>query len=131
MKPISKARHSVSTRQSRFAAIFLPRCLLLCLPAILAPGLGAQSPNADPAGTWKGELGEGAAKLHLVITITKSANGEFSGELESVDQGATLPMDNITLKADLLRFEVKAVGGIYEGTLNPAKTGIAGTWTQS
>jgi len=131
MKPTSKARLSVSTHQTLFATSFLAACLLLCLTTLLAAGLAAQSPNADPAGTWKGELGEGAAKLHLVITITKSPNGEFSGELNSVDQGATLPMDNITLKADLLRFEVKAVGGIYEGKLNSAKTEIAGTWTQS
>ena len=83
------------------------------------------------AGTWKGELGAGAAKLRVVLTITKLAGGEFSGQLVSVDQGATLPMENITLKADAVRFEVKAVGGLYEGTLNGARTAVDGTWIQA
>jgi len=131
MKTISKVRHFVPTRRTPFITTFLAVCTLLCLATLLAAGLAAQSPNTDLAGTWKGELGEGAGKLHLVITITKSADGAFSGELESVDQGATLPMDSITLKTDQVRFEVKAVGGLYEGKLNPARTEIAGTWTQS
>jgi murein DD-endopeptidase len=82
------------------------------------------------AGTWKGELGEGDGKLHIVLTITKTASGEFSGQLQSVDQGATIPMENVTLKGDAVRFEVKAVGGVYEGTLNAARTEFAGSWTQ-
>lgn len=131
MKQISKAHYSVPLPRTPFATTFLALCILLCLTTFLAAGRTAQSPNTDLAGTWKGELGEGAAKLHLVLTITKSANGEFSGELNSVDQGATLPMDNIILKADLVRFEVKGVGGLYEGKLNSARTEITGTWTQS
>lgn len=131
MKQISKAHYSVPSRRTPFATTFLALCILPCLTTFLAAGLTAQSPNTDLAGTWKGELGEGAAKLHLVLTITKSANGEFSGELNSVDQGATLPMDNIILKADLVRFEVKAVGGLYEGKLNSGRTEIAGMWKQS
>lgn len=130
MKHNSKAHDSVPTPRTPFATTFRVVCILLCLMTVLAAGLIAQSPNVDLSGTWKGELGEGGAKLHLTLTITKSANGEFSGELNSVDQGSTLPMDNITLKTDLVRFEVKAVGGIYEGKLNSARTEIAGTWTQ-
>jgi len=90
----------------------------------------AAKANNDLAGTWKGELGPGAGKLHIVLTITKAADGAFSGQLNSVDQGAVIPMENITLKGDAVRFEVKAVGGLYEGTLNAARTEFAGTWTQ-
>ncbi len=85
----------------------------------------------DLAGTWKGELGEGAGKLHIVLTIIKLTGGEFSGQLNSVDQGATLPMENVILKGDAVRFEVKAVGGLYEGKLNAARMEFAGTWTQT
>ncbi|HEY6384171.1 MAG TPA: M23 family metallopeptidase, partial [Candidatus Acidoferrum sp.] len=87
--------------------------------------------DGDLAGSWKGELGEGAEKLHIILTITKLAGGEFSGQLQSVDQGATIPMENVTLKGDAVRFEVKAIGGVYEGTLNAARTEFAGTWTQA
>jgi len=117
MKQILKARFLTPLAQSPIGAL-LAACMLGYLTTFLAAGAAAQGANADLAGTWKGELGEGAAKLHLVLTITKASNGEFSGELNSVDQGAKLPMDSITLKADVFRFEVKAVSGVYEGKLN-------------
>ena len=129
MKQILKARFLTPLAQSPIGAL-LAVCMLGYLTTFLAAGAAAQGANADLAGTWKGELGEGAAKLHLVLTITKASNGEFSGELNSVDQGAKLPMDSITLKADVFRFEVKAVSGVYEGKLNSAGTEIAGNWTQ-
>jgi hypothetical protein len=62
------------------------------------------SSAADLAGTWNGQLGEGAQKLRIVLTITKTAIGELSGELVSVDQNATLPVENVTQKDDAVRF---------------------------
>ena len=91
----------------------------------------AAKTETDLAGTWKGELGAGSAKLHIILTITKAADGAFSGQLNSVDQGAMIPMENITLKGDAVRFEVKAVGGLYEGTLNAAHNAVEGSWTQA
>src|SRR5215472_671673 len=129
MKQILQARFFTPLAQSPIGALRAV-CMLGYLTTFLAAGAAAQGANADLAGNWKGELGEGAAKLHLVLTITKASNGRFSGELNSVDQGAKLPMDNIILQADVFRFEVKAVGGVYEGKLNSAGTEIAGTWTQ-
>lgn len=107
------------------ALIFLSTCAFT-----VSTGASAQATNSGLAGTWKGELGAEGAKLHIVLTITKGADGAFSGKLNSVDQGAVIPMDNITLKDDALRFEVKAVSGVYEGKLNSTATEIAGTWTQ-
>ena len=116
----------------RFAT-FVALAVSLVLSAMTPPHAAGQAGKPDDAiaGTWKGELGAGAAKLHIVLTISKAASGELSGQLNSVDQGAVLPMENITLKDDAVRFEVRAVGGLYEGTLNTARTELAGTWTQS
>jgi hypothetical protein len=82
-------------------------------------------------GTWKGVLGGGANQLHIVLTITSRGGGEYSGELNSVDQGAVLPMDAITVNGSAVRFEVRSVGGVYEGKLSADGTQIAGTWTQA
>jgi murein DD-endopeptidase len=124
------AGRSTPLRQkATFVAVVIVAVLSGSLPE-LARGQAA-SPGGDLAGTWKGELGGSAATLHLVLTITKGAGGEFSGRLDSVDQGATLPMENITLKNDSVRFEVKSVGGVYEAKLNAGRTEMAGTWTQS
>ncbi len=114
-------------------ATFVAFAMVIALSAIVPARVAGQTAKADNdlAGTWKGELGEGEARLHIVLTVTKLAGGEFSGQLVSVDQGATIPMENLTLKGDAVRFEVKAVGGLYEGTLNAARTEFAGTWTQT
>ena len=113
-------------------ATYVALAMVLSILALLPCRATAQEAKTDTdlAGTWKGELGAGASKLHVVLTITKLSGGEFSGKLLSVDQGATLPVDNVTLKGDAVRFEVKAVGGLYEGTLNSARNSFEGTWTQ-
>ncbi len=92
-----------------------------------------ESPPAPKGleGKWQGTLGEGARKLRLVLTITKTAEGAFSGTLDSVDQGARLPMENIMVTRGAVRFEVKPVGGVYEGVLRIGQTEMSGTWTQT
>lgn len=114
-------------------ATFVALTIAVALSALIIPRAAGQAGKTGDtlAGTWKGELGEGAAKLHIALTITKLASGEFSGQVVSVDQGATFPMENVSLKGDVVRFEVKAIGGVYEGTLNEGRTEFQGTWTQS
>jgi murein DD-endopeptidase len=120
---------TVSGRIWAWVEALLGVAILAALPC-LALGQDAKTGN-DLAGTWKGELGEGAGKLRVVLTIVKLAGGEFSGQLFSVDQGATLPMENITQTGEAVRFEVKAVGGLYQGTINAARSAVAGTWIQT
>jgi murein DD-endopeptidase MepM/ murein hydrolase activator NlpD len=107
--------------------------VVLCAALLLGAGLTSAQTAAkdDVTGTWRGTLGAGATQLHVALTIIKLANGEYSGELNSVDQGAVLPMDGVTVQGAKLRFEVKPVGGVFEGTLNDAHTEIVGTWTQT
>jgi murein DD-endopeptidase len=116
----------------RFAT-FVALAIAIALSAMAHASAAGQAANtgSDFAGTWKGELGQGDAKLHIVLTITKLAGSEFSGQLQSVDQGATFPLEKVSMKGDVVHFEVKAIGGVYEGTLNAAKTEFAGTWTQA
>src|SRR5262245_20971458 len=68
-------------------------------------------------GVWQGPLEVGGAQLRLVLTITKSGAG-YSGKVDSLDQGATIPIDTITVTGDAVRLELKSVGGVYEGSLN-------------
>jgi murein DD-endopeptidase len=82
-------------------------------------------------GKWEGALGIGATKLRVVVTISKTGAGEYAGSLDSVDQGGTLPLDNIRLDGDTVFFELKALGGVYKGTLSGDGAEITGTWTQT
>jgi murein DD-endopeptidase len=112
-----------------WAAFLMGIAILTALPSC-ATGQAAKT-ESDFSGTWKGELGAGEKKLRITLTIAKIAGGAFSGQLVSVDQNATLPMENISVQGDAVRFEVKAVGGLYEGKLNEARTEVAGTWVQA
>jgi murein DD-endopeptidase len=111
--------------------------LALFLLAILIGGFAlrksraqSKAPAQDAAGTWEGTLGGGANKLRLIVTLAKSGGGIYSGQLNSVDQGATLVIENGTLNDDAIRFEVTRIGGVYEGVLNKQRTQMEGTWTQ-
>jgi murein DD-endopeptidase len=114
---------------SPILALFLLTILILGFAPMkssaqsVAAGEGAE-------GTWEGTLQGGAIKLRLIVTLTKSNGGVYSGELNSVDQGATLVVENGTLNGDAVRFEVDRIGGVYEGVLNKERTEMAGTWTQ-
>ncbi len=87
--------------------------------------------QTDPAvgleGTWEGIL---AGRLHLVVTIYKTNTGNLAGQLDSVDQHATLPIEKASLDGNKVKFEVSRIGGLYEGKMNDKGTEISGSWEQ-
>ncbi|MBL0241524.1 MAG: alpha/beta hydrolase [Chloracidobacterium sp.] len=104
--------------------------LILLLLAGLSWQAFAQTPAKGIEGTWNGTLDAGSAKLRLVVTVTKSEAGVYTGSFESVDQGATIPFDTVTLKGDAVTFESKAAGIVYEAVLNKESTELVGTFKQ-
>ena len=103
--------------------------LMLTILLTLAGQLFGQTRGLD--GTWNGTLDAAGTKLRIVITVTRSDSGAYSGKFESVDQGATVPFDSVTLEGDKARFEVKAAAIVYEAVLNSDRTELNGTFTQS
>ena len=77
-------------------------------------------------GAWNGVLD---ATLHLVLTVQRKGDA-LTGVLDSVDQGAVLPIDRITFDGSKLHFEITGVEGAYDGTLDAAGAKLDGTWTQ-
>ena len=100
---------------------------LACIAGVRAMAQEGPATNGFE-GTWEGILG---GRLHLVVTISKTSTGDLAGQLNSVDQGATLPIEKATLSEGGVRFEVSRIGGVYEGKMNESGTEIAGTWTQT
>jgi hypothetical protein len=83
------------------------------------------------AGTWNGTLAVGAANLRLRLNISKTAAGAATGTMDSLDQGANnIPMSTITHKEGKVRFEVRGIGGVYEGTLAADGSTLSGQWHQ-
>ena len=97
-------------------------------------GLSGQVVGQTPAqgfeGSWQGTLEAGGQKLRLVVTVTKSDAGAYAGKLDSVDQGATIPIDTITVDGDAVRLEIKSPAIVIEGALNKERTELTGKFTQ-
>jgi pimeloyl-ACP methyl ester carboxylesterase len=87
-----------------------------------------------PAGdeeVWEGVLDVGAAKLRLALRISKAADGSLAAVMDSLDQNARgLPVDTIARKDSTLRFEMSAIGAVYEGTIGADGSTVSGTWKQ-
>jgi catechol 2,3-dioxygenase-like lactoylglutathione lyase family enzyme len=93
----------------------------------------AQDVSGELFGTaevWDGELDLGAAKLRLVLKLSPSGGG-LVGRLDSLDQQAlNMPIDRVTLDGSSLRFEMKAIDAVYNGTLSEDGKQISGQWSQ-
>ncbi|HZI48109.1 MAG TPA: hypothetical protein VFD75_09970, partial [Pyrinomonadaceae bacterium] len=90
---------------------------LLTLLFVMGLSFQVFGPAKDFAGSWVGTVEVGGQKLRLVVTVTKSDAGAYAGKLESVDQGATIPIDTITVTGDAVRFEIKSATIVFEGVL--------------
>jgi hypothetical protein len=78
----------------------------------------AAAPTLD--GYWTGVL---AGQLHLALRVKGN-----DAVLDSIDQGAKLPIDTLSIKGAAVHFEIVRVHGSYDGTLAGDK--LDGTWTQ-
>ncbi|HKP36924.1 MAG TPA: alpha/beta hydrolase [Pyrinomonadaceae bacterium] len=82
-------------------------------------------------GIWVGILEVQGLKLRMILRVTQDAAGALSAKLDVPDQGASdLSIDSISLQGETFRFEAKALGLNYEGTLNPTGEEISGTLKQ-
>ena len=94
-----------------------------------------ESPSPErvkpPAGVWQGTLNVGAITLRMVIELKKNDAGEWTGAMDSPDQGAFgIPIDSATFADGILRFESKKVSGKFEGKLAADGKEIVGDWKQ-
>jgi murein DD-endopeptidase MepM/ murein hydrolase activator NlpD len=104
-------------------------------PAAAAPAKAAPAPPGatftDLAGTWQGVMNEGQpSALQADLQLARLPSGEYVGRVAVPAQGVELRASAIIVNGDAVRFEIKQVGGVFEGTVNPAKTSAKGIWTQ-
>ncbi len=88
----------------------------------------SQALAQEAAGDWGGLL---AGQLHVIVHVTKNADGHYGGSLESPDQGAfVLQADNVEVTQDHLGFSIPKLGGRYDGAWNVGQKAWMGTWKQ-
>jgi len=105
--------------------------LTLLLLLGLSSQVFGQTQAKDFEGSWQGTLDAGGTKLRLALTITKSDAGVYAGRLDSLDQGAAIPIDTITVNGDAVRWETKSPSIVFEGAMNKERTELTGTFTQA
>jgi pimeloyl-ACP methyl ester carboxylesterase len=82
-------------------------------------------------GDWAGSLQAGAAQLHLVMHVSKAADGSFKATLDSLDQGVYgIEVSSLTETADAIHLSVGSVGATYEGKISANHQSIDGQWSQ-
>jgi len=115
------------------APAFLAAFIAFLLCTVLCSFRAAAQTDAAPAdivGAWKGDLGQDSAVLHLTLSVIKKSNGEYAAMFDSADQGGQIPASGVTFSGNKFHMEVKAIGGVYEGTLSDDHKALNGTWTQ-
>ena len=122
---IATSRRMTRAGQLSLGLLF---AFLMLLSFVSVPCATAQ--DADITGNWKGELSNDNKTLHLTLSVVKKSSGEYSGMFDSVDQGAQIPASNITFSGNKFRMEVKAISGVYEGTLSDDHNTLNGNWIQ-
>lgn len=97
----------------------------------LSPEQYAQRPDSALQGAWVGRLKVGKNSLRLDLRIAETAPGTFQAEVDSPDQGAMhFPVTSMSYHAPLVEFNLAAMNGRFQGTLNDSADEFAGTWTQ-
>jgi hypothetical protein len=82
----------------------------------------------DISGEWHGSVEvTNDAPLRLALHITN----RNTASVDSADEGVTaLPVDSVEVNGVTLKFEIKSIAGLYEGTVAPDGSRITGTWSQ-
>jgi hypothetical protein len=97
---------------------------------VATPGPKAESATGLE-GYWQGTLQAGMAQLRLLLKVTRTDKGELVAKVDSLDQGANdLPVTKFSLEGSAFHLEMGSLGASFDGTMNGAKSEIAGQWQQ-
>jgi hypothetical protein len=87
---------------------------------------------ANIIGDWQGGLNAGSEIRHLVLHITKDDNGNYTGDVDSVDRGINgILITSMSLDGSKLNFTIEVLRATYTGTVDVDGTSIKGTWSQN
>lgn len=112
-------------------AFFCTMTLLAHAGAAAAQTATAPAPTAAPLGTYSGTLQAGEAQLHLLLHLSKNANGSLRATLDSLEQGVfAIEATSVAFSNSTLKLEVVSVGARFEGKVSPDQESIEGDWSQ-
>src|SRR5207253_543391 len=93
-----------------------------------AAGAGAKKPGdaiASAEGVWQAALEANGLRLRLQLHVSHDDQKQLVAALDSPDLGISgLPAIKVSQKLTVFHFEIPVVDGVFEGTINPAKSVI-------
>jgi pimeloyl-ACP methyl ester carboxylesterase len=108
---------------------FLPAVILMALP-VAALADEKLAPKKSVEGYWLGTLKAGAIELRVGFKI-ESKDGELSGVMDSIDQGANnLPLDSATFEDGTLTLKLAKIKAGYVGKMQVDGDTIKGDFEQ-
>jgi pimeloyl-ACP methyl ester carboxylesterase len=117
---------------TRFIIVLL---LLFTLSPMRANAQSTTPPPAHPLptieGHWAGTLKAGDSSLHLVLHLSKPADGQLHAKLDSLDQAVYGIEASAVKSVDFaISFEVPNAGATFDGKLSASHQSIEGIWSQ-
>jgi uncharacterized protein len=102
------------------------------IAAPLSSSAYARRERSPLQGVWKGTIDVGRIPLRIVVKISESSLGKFTGTLDSPDQGArNLPLTAAEYSKPAASFDIASIDARYEGNLNEDGSEIEGDWMQA
>ncbi len=82
-------------------------------------------------GIWEGILRVSGAELRLIFRFASESDEDIIGTMDSPDQGATrIPIKIKELSENILKIDIKSIGGLFEGEFKEEYQVVVGRWTQ-
>lgn len=99
---------------------FLPLLSRLLLPALLSFLISLPALAQASTQHWIGTLDTPAGSMRLLIKVSEAEDGSQTAFLESLDQapGQNIPVTQISLNAEQMRFHISNLGARYAGSWN-------------
>jgi len=83
-------------------------------------------------GTWQGAIETGNMRMRIQLHISHDQAGGLIASVDSLDQSIQgIPASRVSEKGSDIKLELPAFDAEYTGTMNAAKSSIAGTWNQN
>ena len=117
----------MNNHSSKHCRIAIKVVLLLLIG--LGGQLFGQTPGRSLEGSWQGTLDVGQT-LRLALTVSRSPDGAYSGKVDSLDQGTSIPIEIIKVTGDSVRLELQTVGAAFEGKFNADGSELTGQFSQ-
>ena len=108
----------------------IKKLVALSVLLIFAAQLAGQTRTQGPEGRWQGTLEAGERKLRLALTLSRNPDGTYSGSLDSLDQGATIPIEVVKVDGDSVHLELSSISARFVGKLNADRSELTGEFTQ-